>query len=85
VKTIGSLLLIVLLTGCATNPEDVVAKDNLETRHVAWSAKTAGYADANTDVSVFMNRWGLLYLKVDGKIVVNKHNWCVEIREFVKQ
>ena len=76
------LLLLLVMAGCATHPENVVAKDNLETRHLAWSSKTAGYADA--DVSVFMNTRGLLYLKVDGKIVTQKRNWCVEIREFVQ-
>ena len=53
-------------------------RDELEYKHLAWSGKKETYQD----VTVEMNSWGLLYLKIDDKIVAQRHNWCVEIVEY---
>lgn len=76
------LFLMLCLAGCATTDDPRFMRDDLEPKHLAWSTKTQAYADENTDVSVTMNEWGLLYLYVDGKIVSQRHNWCVEIVEY---
>jgi hypothetical protein len=69
------LAILLLLTGCAA---DQSMRDELEYKHLAWSGKKETYQD----VTVEMNSWGLLYLKIDDKIVAQRHNWCVEIVEY---
>ena len=80
-KTIIAAVALAGLLGCSTTPEpqDVVAFTDLDERSIHWSSKSAGYADGEKDISVLMNTWGLLYLKVDGKVVAQTHNWCVRV------
>ena len=82
-KTILAAAVLAGLLGCSTTPEpqDVIATDQLTPQTFHWSAKTTGYVDADKDISVVMNSWGLLYLKIDGKIVVQRHNWCVMVQD----
>jgi hypothetical protein len=70
------------LTSCATFDENKMRND-LESRHLAWSNKTSGFATDTQDVSVTMNQYGLMTLYVNGQPVVIRVNWCVEIVEYI--
>ena len=74
--------LMLLLGGCAT-PDDAV-RDDLETKHLAWSNKTTGWASQVKAATVTMNHRGLMVLYVDGVAVAHRKNWCVEIVELVE-
>ena len=68
---------LLLLVGCATKMQTV------NPNHLAWSSKTMGYATSGIDVSVVMNKHGLIILSVDGEAVNFKENWCIEIVKYI--
>ncbi len=75
-KCLIFILLCLLLIGCETT----TPRPTKEVRHLSWSGKTL----ATQNVSVDMNRHGLLVLTVDGVEVADRVNWCVEIVEWVQ-
>ena len=80
------LIILMFLTACATPEIDKVAQEgiynDLDPRHLGWSVKAITATSPDYDISVAMNSWGLLYLRVDDKIIAKRHNWCVRIVEY---
>ena len=72
------LVILLLLAGCATERQQV------EKQHIAWSAKTSGFANQDTNVTIVMDRDATIRLYVNDKMKLERDNWCVEIVKYVE-